>query len=261
MPQDDAQLLAEYVQTGSQAAFAELSRRYVNLVYSSALRQMLDAHAAEDVTQAVFIILARKARGLKRDVILSSWLLQTTAYAVKNARRAELRRRHCEKEAAQMKPTTQEEDQEIWQQISPQIDKAIGSLATTYRDAVVLRYFDGKSYEEIGSRLKISEAAARQRISRGVAELREILARQGVVRSSAVSAAAIGGMLSAHAVHNAPASLVGACALAPSVVVATPLMIAKGVMTMFLIKKILMATTAVLLLLMGVGVVTAVKGG
>src|SRR5439155_8292051 len=144
-------------------------------VYSSALRQMADAHAAEDVTQAVFIVLSRKAAGLKRDVILSSWLLQTTAYAVKNARRAELRRRHHEQEAAQMKPTTQEENQKLWSQISPTIDKAIGALATPYRDAVVLRYFDGKSYEEISTRLKISEAAARQRISRGVAELREIL--------------------------------------------------------------------------------------
>src|ERR1041385_2621037 len=173
MAQDDDQLLEEFTKKGSQEAFAELSRRYVNLVYSSALRQMADRHAAEDVTQAVFIVLSRKGAGLKRDVILSSWLLQTTAYAVKNARRAELRRRHYEKEAAQMKPTTQEEDQKLWERISPEVDRAIGALASTYRDAVVLRYFDGKSYQEIGTRLKISEAAARQRISRGLAELRE----------------------------------------------------------------------------------------
>src|SRR4051812_24884650 len=190
MSQDDSQLLSEYAEKVSQQAFAELSRRYVNLVYSSALRQMGNAHAAEDVTQAVFIVLSRKAAGLKRDAILSSWLLQTTAYAVKNARRAELRRRHHEQEAAQMKTMSQDEDQKLWEQISPTIDKAIGSLATPYRDAVVLRYFDGKSYEEIGTRLKISEAAARQRISRGVAELREILARHGVVQASGVSAAA-----------------------------------------------------------------------
>src|SRR5881275_1081348 len=174
MTPDDAQLLSEYIEKSSQAAFAELSRRYVNLVYSSSLRQIGDAHAAEDVAQAVFIVLARKAAGLKRDVILSSWLLQTTAYAVKNARRAELRRRHHEKEAAQMKTMSQDENQKLWDQISPAIDKAVGSLATPYRDAVVLRYFDGASFEEIGKRLKISEAAARQRISRGVAELREI---------------------------------------------------------------------------------------
>lgn len=75
MPLDDAQLLDDYTQTGSQEAFAELSRRYVNLVYSSALRQLRDVHAAEDVTQAVFIVLARKASSLKRDLILPSWLL------------------------------------------------------------------------------------------------------------------------------------------------------------------------------------------
>src|SRR5258706_1500379 len=197
MPLHDAQLLDDYIKKRSQAAFAELSRRYVNLVYSSALRQMGDAHAAEDVAQAVFIVLARKAAGLKRDVILSSWLLQTTAYAVKNARRAELRRRHHEQEASQMKTLSQDEDQKLWDQISPSIDKANGSLATPYRDAVVLRYFDGARFEEIGKRLKISETAARQRISRGVGELREILARQGVVQGTGVSAGAIGGALSA----------------------------------------------------------------
>src|SRR4051812_33522794 len=181
MSQDDSQLLSEYAEKVSQQAFAELSRRYVNLVYSSALRQMGNAHAAEDVTQAVFIVLARKAAGLKRDVILSSWLLQTTSYAVKNARRAELRRRFHEQEAAQMKTMSQETDEKLWDRIAPQIDKAIASLGAPYRDAVVLRYFDGRSYEEIARRLKISEVAARQRASRGVAELREVLARQGVL--------------------------------------------------------------------------------
>jgi len=259
MSQDDAHLLSQFVEKGSQEAFAELSKRYVNLVYSSALRQIGDRHAAEDVTQAVFIVLSRKAAGLKRDVILSSWLLQTTSYAVSNARRAELRRRHHEQEAAQMKPTTQEEDQKLWDQISPSIDKAIGSLAATYRDAVVLRYFDGKSYQEIGSRLRISEAAARQRASRGVAELREILARQGVL-APAVGAAAVEAILQANAVQSAPSSLVSACAIAGAGTTA-PLAIAKGVLTMFLVKKLVLAASLALLLFMGVGAVIVAKGG
>src|SRR4051812_48630927 len=109
MALDDSQLLHEFVKKGSQQAFAELSRRYVNLVYSSALRQTRDVHAAEDVTQAVFIVLAKKASTLKRDTVLPSWLLQTTAYAVSNSKRAEARRRFHEQKAAEMKSESQED--------------------------------------------------------------------------------------------------------------------------------------------------------
>src|SRR5258706_5113381 len=102
MPLHDAQLLDDYIKKRSQAAFAELSRRYVNLVYSSALRQMGDAHAAEDVAQAVFIVLARKAAGVDGDGIFSSWLLRTTAYPVKKALRAGPCRPHHAPHAARM---------------------------------------------------------------------------------------------------------------------------------------------------------------
>src|ERR1043165_4173401 len=104
MALDDSQLLHEFVKKGSQEAFSELSRRYVNLVYSSALRQLGNSHTAEDVTQAVFIVLAKKASNLRRGTVLPSWLLQTTAYAVSNARRAAARRRIHEQKAAEMKP-------------------------------------------------------------------------------------------------------------------------------------------------------------
>src|SRR3954462_15430737 len=131
MALDDAQLLDDYSNKGSHPAFAELSRRYVNLVYSSALRQMGDAHAEEDVTQAVFIVLARKAASLKRDLILPSWLLQTTAYAVNNARRAEARRRHYEQKAAAMKSPIQEDDvADLWKRMEPIVDSAVRSLGT-----------------------------------------------------------------------------------------------------------------------------------
>jgi RNA polymerase sigma factor (sigma-70 family) len=260
MPPDDSQLLDDYIKNGSQAAFAELSRRYVNLVYSSALRQMRDAHAAEDVTQAVFIVLARKADSLKRDLILPSWLLQTTAYAVNNARRAEARRRHHEQKAAAMKSPIQEEEvADLWKRMEPVVDSAVRSLRAAYRDALVLRYLDGQSYQEIARRLKITEAAARQRASRGAAELREILAKQGVL-APAVTTAAMESLLQTNAVQCAPHTLASACAIAGAGTSA-PLVIAKGVLTMLLVKELGLAASLALLLSMSVGVVAVAKGG
>src|SRR4051812_40461688 len=125
-----------------------------------------------------------------------------------------------------MKTMGQGEDGKLWERISPAIDKAIASLGAPYRDAGVLGYFDGRSYEELARRLKISETAARQRASRGVAELREMLARQGVL-APAVGAAAVEAILRANVVQSAPPSLVSACAVAGAGSTA-PMVIAKG---------------------------------
>ena len=76
---DDNALLREYVERGSDEAFAALVTRHVNKVYSVALRHTGNPHSAEEITQAVFVILARKSRHLGRRVILSGWLYQNRA--------------------------------------------------------------------------------------------------------------------------------------------------------------------------------------
>src|SRR5277367_2921541 len=81
MPNDDLSLLREYDRNNSEAAFATLVSRHVNLVYSVALRSVRDAHLAEEITQAVFIILARKADSLGDQTILHGWLCRTARYA------------------------------------------------------------------------------------------------------------------------------------------------------------------------------------
>src|ERR1035441_10632287 len=114
---DDPQLLAEFARENSEAAFAALMQHHVNLVYSAALRSTGNAHAAEEISQAVFIILARKAKNLSAKIILSGWLYQTTRLTAANFLRGEIRRQQSEQEAY-MQSTMNEPDADAWPQIA-----------------------------------------------------------------------------------------------------------------------------------------------
>src|SRR2546423_7767538 len=104
---EDFDLLDQYARRRSDAAFAEIVRRYAGLVYSSARRQLRDPADAEDVTQAVFLALARKAGSLPATVMLPSWLLTATRHLASNANVVASRRKHHERRAAAMAVTVQ----------------------------------------------------------------------------------------------------------------------------------------------------------
>src|ERR1700735_2135241 len=99
MMTDDVALLREYTQSHSEEAFAALVSRHIHLVYSVALRQVRDPHLAEEITQAVFVILARKAGSLCSKTILAGWLCRTARYASANALTIQRRRQLREQEA------------------------------------------------------------------------------------------------------------------------------------------------------------------
>src|SRR2546427_3984716 len=117
----DQQLLRDYVGCRSEAAFAELVRRHVDFVYSAALRMVRDAHLAEDVTQGVFVALARNARQLADRPVLSGWLHRTTQNLAANAVRSDVRRRAREQEAAAMNELFATEPEAVWERIAPQV--------------------------------------------------------------------------------------------------------------------------------------------
>ena len=96
---DDHELMGEFARNGSEPAFARLVARYVNLVHSTAFRFTGNSHHAEEITQAVFIILARKAGKLSSRVVLSGWLYQVARLTSANFMKGEIRRQRRQQEA------------------------------------------------------------------------------------------------------------------------------------------------------------------
>lgn len=198
----DSDLLQAYVTRRSEPAFAALVDRHLDLVYSAALRQVHDPHLAEEVAQAVFLILAQKGAEMRPGTILSGWLYRTARFAASHALRTEYRRQRREQEAQQMQPAPSDSDSD-WEHIAPVLDEAMNRLSAKDRDAVVLHFFEKKSLREVGLALGTNEDAAQKRVSRAVEKLRVFITR----RQTLTSGVALSSLLAAHAVHAAPTTL------------------------------------------------------
>jgi RNA polymerase sigma factor (sigma-70 family) len=199
---DDIALLREYVERDSETAFATLVIRHIDRVYSVALRHTNDPHPAGEITQAVFVILARKAKSLRREVMLEGWLYQTARLTALTHIRSEIRRARREQEAY-MQSKVDENESEAWTQIAPLLDAALAGLNETDRHALVLRFFYGKSLREVGAAFGGSEDTARMRVNRALEKLRKYFTKHGVDSTMAV----IAGAMSANSVQAAPAVL------------------------------------------------------
>jgi len=203
---NDRELLRQYAVGGSEAAFAEVVARYVNLVHGTALRRTNgDAALARDIAQIVFIDLARKADRLPSAVVLAGWLHRATRYAAADAMRAETRRKAREQLALAMNEL-QPDSAPDWRQIRPLLDAALDRLPEVDRNAAVLRFFEQRSLADIGRALGVSEDAARKRVARALDKMRAFLRHHGVsTTSSALSA-----VISTHACDAAPPGLAAA---------------------------------------------------
>jgi RNA polymerase sigma factor (sigma-70 family) len=216
---EDAELLRRYAQEGSEEAFTELVRRHINLVYAGALRRVHgDAHLAEDVTQNVFTALARTAPKLVRHPVLAGWLHKTTRFAAAQTVRTERRRLTREQEANIMNEATMPDTRgrADWMRLRPLIDEVLDELDASDRDAVLLRFFEGRSFAEVGERLHLAENTARMRVDRALDKMNALLARRGVTST----VAALGLALTSQVGVTAPAGLaatVSATAIAATV--------------------------------------------
>ncbi len=246
-------LVREYAQNNSEQAFGTLVSRHVNLVYSVALRQVRDSHLAEEITQGVFIILARKAKSLTPDTILSGWLCRTARYVSADTLKIERRRQSREQES-QMQSILNESDSDAWSQIAPLLDDALNCLGEKEHDAVVLRFFDGKELKQVGAAMGTGEDAARMRVNRGVEKLRTFFTKRGVT----LSATAIAGAVAANSVQAAPAGLAAAitvAALSATTITTAAVIAATKTTAMTILQKAVLTLTAAILA--GVGIYEA----
>ncbi len=198
----DVHLLRQFVQAGDQDAFRQIVDRHIDMVHAAAFRQIADATMAEDVTQAVFIVLARKAKRIN-GATLAGWLVNSARLIAMDARRNEVRRRVREQKAASMKPESYSPKE--WEQIGPLLDEALSKLREKDRAVVTLRYLEGRAIPEVATAMGISEAAVSKRLTRSLVKLRNRFSRKGLELPIDIVATAF--LASPHL--SAPAGLAG----------------------------------------------------
>src|SRR6266481_2616976 len=243
METTDWNLLRQYAERHSQEAFATLVGRYVNLVYSVALRRVGSSHLAEEVSQSVFTDLARNAGKLRPDTVLGAWLHSVAYRTAVDVVRGESRRQFREQKATEM--AAMNSIPSDWSLIEGLLDEGMDTLDETDHSAIVLRYFENKSLREVGATLGTTDDAAQKRVSRAVERLREFFSKRGV----AVGVSGLVAVISANAVQAAPAGLALTISTASTIgatsaVAATTATVTK-VIAMTTLQKSLIATAIV----------------
>lgn len=242
---NDHDLLGQFTREQSQAAFAELVGRHLNLVYSAALRQVRSPQLAEEISQSVFTNLACNAARLQANTVLSAWLYQVTRHAAIDVVRREARRQAREQIAFQMSNLNDSTTVD-WSHVEPLLDEGMETLDAADRTAILMRYFENKSLREVGQALGVSEDAAQKRVSRAVERLREFFGKRGVP----IGASGLVALASANAIQAAPAGLaasIGANAIAASTALSTSSAIAvtKTIVMTTLQKTVITAVATV----------------
>ena len=243
MTHDDMGLVREFAANRSERAFAILVERHIGLVHSAAMRRVGSAQLAEEVTQAVFILLARKAGSLKSGTILPGWLYRTTGYVAADALKTQRRRAHREQEAY-MQSNMNAAETPVWREIAPLLESAMDRLNDYDRNALLLRFFEDKTLAEVGTALGVTEDAARVRVNRALDKLHRYFDQHGISSTTAILAGAV----SANCIQAVPpglANTISAVAAAKGAAAGTStLTLVKGALKIMAWTKIKTAAVA-----------------
>lgn len=260
---DDFDLLADYAATGSHAAFDALVKRHADFIYSAARRRVGSADLADDVTQATFIVLARKAKQIGRRESLSAWLYRVAKYAAIDALRRRSTRQKHERQAA--RPEADMAVTSLAKEIAPHLDAALDRLSPRDREAVLLRFFREQTLEQIGQTQHVAASTVQRRLDSALQRLGLELKRRGVAPAALGSGTALAGSTLAGAIAltttTAPqTATAGVLALATassalSTSTAGPIGLAKGTMHAMNLMKLKLAAAAV------AGAITIGAGG
>jgi len=190
----DAHLLERFGTHQDEVAFSLLMQRHGPMVLGVCRRLLSDVHDAEDAFQATFLVLVRKANTLRRPEQLGNWLYGV-AYRVALRARCRAARLRAREQRVAEEPAMPPDDDAAWEDLRPVLDEEVQRLPARYRAPFVLCYLEGKTKGQAAQRLRLPEGTVSSRLARARERLRSRLSRRGIV----LSAAALAGLLEAHA--------------------------------------------------------------
>ena len=207
----DGQLVEKYISNKSQEAFTLLVKRHGGMVYSTCSRLLNNPIDAEDASQTVFLLLAKKAETLHKRDAVATWLFKTTHMVCMNFQQAFKRREKHEKEAIIMRHSElkkreiyNEKQNTGWNEIQTELDTVLMALPKKYRKTLLLAYLENRSHKEIAIELGVAESTVSTHVSRGLEMLRRKLSGKGVVMTTAL----LGSLLIENSLMAAPAPLI-----------------------------------------------------
>ena len=251
---EDRELLRRYAETGDQEAFGQLVERYLGMVHGTALRRLGSRELAEEVSQNVFTLMARKATRLKPEVVIAGWLHRTTVLQSSHTMRTERTRAHKMKAFSETLVVDSVEGRHEWNDVVGLLDASMSLLPAKDRDVLFLRFFEGATYRDIGDRLGKSESATQRHATRALEKLSQLLRKKGVT----ISATALAAELSSELTQAAPTAL-AASTISQTALSSTTVAASSGTLTQILI--LMTHTKTSTLVLVGCGLIALCTGG
>lgn len=186
-PPSDRSSLHAFQRSRDFAHLRPILNRYAGLVHASALRRTGSPGLAVEITRAVFLVFARRARRLSKKIVLADWLSEVTRLA-------------CRKRVGRPQPSgffgwfrrsrprPVPSEASLWAQLAPALDAAIERLPVAQRRAFLVRVLQGQDLRGTAEVLGVRERTVEKRVTKGLDRLVRHFRRAGISIESATLA-------------------------------------------------------------------------